>query len=150
MQACEEEWQIFLERYAYNPQLLRIATSTIQGVFRGNLSQFLLQKQTLSRELRTLLDYQFNRLPGIEQKLAYWLAIKRGSTSPEQLLADPRFQPESATTLLEAFLSLDQRSLIRKNERGYTLQPLILDYLSSRLIKKLSQNGSEELNPLLN
>ena len=150
MQACEEEWQIFLERYAYNPQLLQIAMSTIQTIFRGNLPQFLRQKHT-SEELRTLLDYQFDRLPGIEQKIGYWLAIKRGATSPEQMLCDPWCQSESATKLLEAFSSLEQRSLLNKNERGYTLQPIFLDYLSCRLIEKVCQNIIEEnLNPLLN
>ena len=150
MQACEEEWQIFLERYAYNPQLVRMAMSTIQTIFRGNLPQFLRQKHT-SEELRTLLDYQFDRLPRIEQKIGYWLAIKRGATSPEQLMLEPRFQPESATKLLEAFSSLEQRSLLNRNERGYTLQPIFLDYLSSRLIKKVCQNLIEEnLNPFLN
>ena len=149
MQACEEEWQIFLERYAYNPQLVRMAMSTIQTIFRGNLPQFLRQKHT-SEELRTLLDYQFDRLPGIEQKIGYWLAIKRGATSLEQLISEPRFQPESATKLLEAFSSLKQRSLLNKNERGYTLQPIFLDYLSSRLIEKVSQNMEENLSPFLN
>lgn len=145
IQACEEEWSLFLECYACNPQLLRMAASTVQTLFRGDLSYFLRQNYT-SEEIRTLLDYQFDRLPAIEQKIAYWLALQRRPMFPEQL-SKVWFQAESPTKLLEAFSSLEERSLLRQNEHGYTLRSLILDYLRFRLIDQASHQGLSQTTP---
>ncbi|MGF1479519.1 MAG: NB-ARC domain-containing protein [Cyanophyceae cyanobacterium] len=135
----QTQWHLLMERCADNPQLLKIATSEIQKIFCGNVTQFLFQEVSVSEEIRTLLDQQFNRLPTIEKKIAYWLAIKRLPVSIDQLAAD-LLQPISLAKLMEALISLEQRSLIKKDDYGYFLQPLLVEYLSWKLVEKICQD----------
>lgn len=131
----EKQLQLLMERYAYNPQFLKIAISTIEKIFHGSVTQFLQQKSPLLDDIRTLLDRQFDRLSDLEKRIAYWLAIER-SVMVEQL-ATQVMQPVSTTKFLESLVSLEERSLVKKEASSYVLHPLILEYLSCKLIEKI-------------
>ena len=135
----EEEWEILLERYGGNPQLLTIATSMIQKFFNGQINQFLRQNPIIFDDIRILLDRQFDRLSALEKELVYWLAI-HNLPMPLEKLATNVVQPASRIELLEALISLEQESLIESEDACYTVQPLIKDYLISKLIKTIFED----------
>jgi len=93
-----------------------------------------------------LLNQQFERLSALEQDLMYWLAIERDPVSLEELstyLINSSFKGE----LLEALKSLRRRSLVERGERGavFMLQPVVLEYVTRRLVESVSEemnNGS--------
>ena len=67
-----------------------------------------------------------------------WLAINREWISLAELQANivPRVPPRS---LLEALESLQARSLIEKNAAQFTQQPVVMEYVTERLIEQIAQ-----------
>jgi len=89
--------------------------------------------------IRQLLDEQLARLSPLEQALLYWLAIEREPVRFAALLAD--LGPEVAQSeVLEALEALDRRSLLERASAGaFTLQPVVLEYISERLVTALAR-----------
>ncbi|HEY9695857.1 MAG TPA: NB-ARC domain-containing protein [Trichocoleus sp.] len=133
----ESASQALIDHYAGNPLALRIAATTIQDVFDGDIAQFLAQGTAVFGDISDLLDQQFERLPPLEQHIMYWLAIEREWVSIPELQQDvaPRIPPRS---LLEALESLQLRSLIEKKSVTFTEQPVVMEYVTDRLIEQIT------------
>jgi WD40 repeat protein len=121
------------QRYDGVPLAVTMIATLIQDLFNGDVGQFLTQRTWIVSDLRALLDSQWNRLNEVEQAIAYWLAINRESTSITDLEQDlvpsvPRHQ------LIENLESLRRRSLVEAQRGAFTLQAVVLDYLSHRLV----------------
>jgi len=65
----------------------------------------------------------------------YWLAINREWTTIAEL-QDDIVPPISRATLLESLESLTWRSLIEKRSGEYTLQPVVMEYVTDCLIQQ--------------
>jgi len=130
----EAEWQQLVERYDGNPLALKIVSTTIQELFDRDIAEFLQQGTVVFDDLGELLDQQFNRLSALEQTILYWLAIKREPTSLQGLEAAIA-APLSKRELLEAVKSLGRRSLIEKYGASVSLQPVVMEYVTDRLIQ---------------
>lgn len=136
--ASESELRVLVECYAGNPLALKIVTTTIRDVFDGNISEFLSQGTAVFGDIRDLLDQQFERLSDTEKEIFYWLAINCEPVSLSTLRSDivlPVPQPK----LLEAVESLTRRSLIEKSAVLFTLQPVVMEYVISRLIEQVCE-----------
>jgi WD40 repeat protein len=134
-----EAWQVLVEHYAGNPLALKMVACAIQDFFDGNIANFidvLQQGTSVFGDIRDLLACQINRLSDLEQQVMYWLAIDREPVSLSELRAD--FVPQvSLADLLEALTSLERRSLIEKNRTLFTLQPVVMEYMTDRLIERV-------------
>src|SRR5260370_4137871 len=99
--------------------------------------------------IRQLLTQQFGRLSALEQELIYWLAIERDLVSLEELCANVT-HVVSRGRLLEALISLRRRCLIERGGQGATfaLQPVVLEYVTERLVEQMSHEILE-LHPEL-
>src|SRR5260370_10100226 len=86
-----------------------------------------------------LLDEQFARLSPLEQTVMHWLAIAREPVTLDELLA-LLVVPLSREQVLEAVDGLHRRSLIERGRlrTNFTLQSVILEYVTARLIAKAS------------
>ncbi|MCG8364822.1 MAG: NB-ARC domain-containing protein [Pseudanabaenales cyanobacterium] len=135
LSASNDEVRILVKRYAGNPLALKIAATTICNVFDNNVSEFLKQGTTVFGDIRELLDEQFERLPDLEKEIVYWLSVK---CRPCLLLEmqDQIFWPTQKSTLLERLDSLSRRSLIEVNADGFSLQPLVAEYINSQLVEQ--------------
>jgi WD40 repeat protein len=146
----ELELKSLSDRYAGNPLALKVVATTIKDLFEGNITEFLNQEVAIFGDVREILDQQFERLPEIEQEIMYWLAIAREPISLTELQADFIWQV-SAIKLLEALESLSRRSLIETNAVGFSQQPVVIEYITSRLIEKICQEiTTQNLNLLKN
>jgi WD40 repeat protein len=135
--------QALIERYGGNPLALKIISTTIQELFGGNINTFLEAGIASFNSIRTLLNQQYDRLTPIEKGVMYWLAINREAVSLTELEAD--LHPKLAKyQLLEALESLLRRSLIEQSLAGYTQQPVIMEYVTERLVAQIS----EEMNAI--
>jgi WD40 repeat protein len=131
--ADASDWQHFQQSYAGNPLAIKIAATTIRDLFNGSVSEFLAQGIILGDEIEDLLAQQFDRLSPIEQQVLYWLAIDREVVSISQLLAD--FIPSGfRSQILGALQSLARQSTIEKSSGGFTLQPVVMEYVTAKFI----------------
>ncbi|MBN3922464.1 NB-ARC domain-containing protein [Nostoc sp. NMS4] len=142
LSAAEDEWKVMIERYAGNPLALKIVATTIKDVFDGNVTGFLQQDTAVVGDIRDILEQQFERLSDLEKDIMYWLAINRESVTLSEL-RDDIISPVPPAKLLEALESLGRRSLIEKatstliEKTGllFTLQPVVMEYVTSSLIE---------------
>jgi len=137
-----EQGRALVEQYAGNPLALKIVATTIKELFNGDITEFLEQGTVFFGDIYNLLDQQFNRLSTVEKQIMFWLAINREWVSLSELREDiiPAVAPRS---LLEALESLQLRSLIENTHTvGFTQQPVIMEYVTERLIEQLSQEIS--------
>jgi hypothetical protein len=132
----EDESKKLIEYYNGNPLALKIAATTIQSLFSGDVFKFLEQGTVIFGDIWELLDQQFNRLSALEKQVMYWLASNRKwVTLPE--LREDCFATVSHRELLEALESLQQRSLIERHSASFMQQSVIMEYMSVRGIAKL-------------
>ncbi|MAS37849.1 MAG: XRE family transcriptional regulator [Anaerolineaceae bacterium] len=127
------------EVYEGNPLALKIVAQTIVELFDGEITLFLEQGEVIFGGVRQLLNDQFARLSPMEQDVLIWLAVLR---EPSTLmdLRSVLISPSATTAVLEAIDSLNRRSLIEQGHtRGsFTLQSVVLEYMTSRLIADIS------------
>ncbi|MFB2894540.1 NB-ARC domain-containing protein [Aerosakkonemataceae cyanobacterium BLCC-F50] len=131
------EWQHLMERYSGNPLALKIVSTTVQELFDGDISQFLVQETIAFGDIVALLDEQFNRLSELEKQVMYWLAINREWVAIAQLHSDMLTLTQSQ--LLEALQSLGRSSLIERSAGLFTLQPVVMEYVTDRFITQVSE-----------
>lgn len=122
--------------YAGNPLALRVAADFIQTVFVGDIASFLTNSNLVFRDIQRVLEEQFERLSPLEQQIMYWLAIEREAISFKNLQNDFASPPE-VMTLTNALESLLRRSLIEVSQNGYTLQPVILEFMTEKLVARV-------------
>ena len=144
----EEEQIKLIEFYKGSPLALKIISTTIKELFDGNIAEFLAQGSVVFGQVRDLLEQQFNRLSELEREVMYWLAINREPVSLSELREDI-VSLASPPKLIEAAQSLVRRSLIEKatptptlTEKSaalFTLQPVVMEYLTDRLIEQICE-----------
>lgn len=130
-----------IEHYRGNPLALKIAAATIRSLFHSNIAAFLSQRTVVFGEISELLEQQFNRLSPLEQRVMYWLAISREWVTLKELQIDI-VPAASQRELLEALASLQARSLIESNTIGFSQQPVVMEYMTERLIKQFYETIS--------
>jgi transcriptional regulator with XRE-family HTH domain len=134
--------QQLCDRYGNNPFAVKIVATSIRDLFDGEIGAFLKQDTLVFNGVRRLLDQQFDRLSPRERSIMYWLAINREGTTIAELESD--LVPAVARgKLLEALESLWARTLIEKAAPTlleeqlvcYTQQPVVMEYVTERLIE---------------
>ena len=144
-----EEYQKLAEHYKGNALALKIVPTTIKEVFHGNISGFLKHDMAVFGDISDVLEQQFKRLPKLERDILYWLAINREPVSLEEL-KDDLVTPVSHPRLIEALESLTRRSMIEQNEAEFTLHPVIMEYVTTRIIEQVETDIVSEKITLFN
>ncbi|PSN17130.1 hypothetical protein C7271_19355, partial [filamentous cyanobacterium CCP5] len=126
------------DRYSYNPLALKIVSTTIQDLFDGDIGAFLAEDAVIFNSIRRLLDEQFQRLTELEQAIMIWLAINRDWTELGELSAD-LVPAVPKARLVEALESLKWRGLIESQQKRYTQQPVVMEYVTERLLEEVCQ-----------
>jgi WD40 repeat protein/transcriptional regulator with XRE-family HTH domain len=129
-----------IEAYAGNPLALKIVAQTIVELFSGEIAPFLEQNEVIFGGVRELLDEQYARLSASEQGVLLWLSIVREPVNLEELLV-MLGMPRTRSQVLEAVDGLRRRSLIEPGQlqRSFTLQSVVLEYATARLITEMSR-----------
>jgi WD40 repeat protein len=135
----EEICQQFIDQYSGNPLALKLAAEPIRQLFQGDIARFLDEGEVISGGVHDLLDQQFNRLPDPEKEVMYWLAIKREMVSAQDLA-----QTASEIDVPTALEALQRRSLVDRSPAGFTLNTVVLNYVTEQLIEHLSAELKSE------
>jgi ATP-dependent exoDNAse (exonuclease V) alpha subunit len=119
---------------------LKLVASTIREVFGGNIAAFLKEGSILFGDIRDVLDQQFKRLSAFEQSILYWLALAREWVTLSDLIEE-RAHPVPRRKLLEALEALRRRCLLERGEAEamFTLHPVVMEYVTERLVKHVAQ-----------
>ncbi len=121
-----------------NPLALKLVATTVQNLFGGDIQAFLAAGTGVFSNLQDLLAEQFDRFSPLQQQVMYWLAINREGVTPARLQAE--FLPAiTLPTLLATLETLHDRSSIETTERGLTQQPVIMEYVTQRLIGQIER-----------
>ncbi|MBD2122585.1 NB-ARC domain-containing protein [Trichocoleus sp. FACHB-262] len=140
------EQEQLIEHYRGNPLALKIAATSIQDLFAGDIAAFLDQGMGAFNGIATLLTQQFERLSDIEAQVMYWLAINREPVVPAELQVN--MIPEiSRPKLMETLESLTWRCLIdtakptagATRPLGFTQQPVVMEYVTEKLIEQVCE-----------
>jgi len=134
----DESWATLNRRYSGNPLALKLVSETIREIFGGDIAGFLAEEDSIFGGVREILGQQFDRLSTLARSIMYWLAIEREAISLENLREDI-IHPGSSRDVLEALSSLGRRSLIERSGLGITLQNVVMEYVTGRLIDQIYQ-----------
>lgn len=132
----DEAWQAIIHFYSGNPLALEVVARYILEWFGGNISEFVQQHLTAVDEIRNLLDWHFDRLSNAEQEIMYWLAINREPVAVSDL-RDDVVSPLAKKQIPETLNHLGRQVPIEKNSDRFTLQPVLIEYMTDRLIKQI-------------
>lgn len=147
----QQVWDMLVRSYSGNPLALKLVSGTIREVFDGDIAAFLAKGKAVFGDIRDLLDQQFARLSSLEKRLLYWLVIEREMITQEAL-QDALVPSVSYAPILEALdWLIRRRSWIErgKEERGMTLQPVIMEYVTDHFIEQICQEIEAETYDLL-
>ena len=147
LSGSETQQQQLCDLYGDNPLALKLVATSIQDLFDGNIDAFLAQNISIFSNIQQLLEQQFNRLSYLEQTIVYWLAINRDWTTITEL-AEDIIPSVSKAELLGALESLSWRSLIEKQAGSYTQQPVVMEYVSDRLIEEITREITQASSSL--
>ena len=134
----DTELSELIQHYEGNALALKVVATTISDLFEGNIAEFLREEVSVFGDIRNLLDQQFKRLSDSEKEIIYWLAINREPTTLSQL-RDDMVSTIPRLNLLEGLESLSRRSIIERNESGFTLQSVVMEYVLVQLIKEVGR-----------
>ena len=137
LQGDELAWERLVFQYGGNGLALKVVGETIQQVFGGAIATFLNEVGSPTfGGIRHLLDSQIERLSELEQNVLRWLAVEREPGTVADLARDLGSTVRRGP-LVEAVEALRRRSLIDWSESAMalTLQPVVLEYLTDRLVE---------------
>lgn len=134
----DADWENLISFYDGNPLALEVTARQIVKQFEGNLSEFLKQDLKVFGKIRDLLDWHFARLTADEKAIMYWLALNREAVSIAELQTDI-FSPLTKKYLPEILDNLEHKIPLEKTNNGFTLQPVLMEYMSDRAIAEVCQ-----------
>jgi WD40 repeat protein len=131
----EKDWRDLIEFYNGNPLALELVAKHIGEVFFGDISMFLKEGKPVINDLHDLLDWHFNRLSNLEKEILFWLAINREPTTLSELGKD-LLSTYSKQQLPDTLQSLQRRVPLEKSANRFSLQPVLIEYLTEQLISR--------------
>lgn len=134
----EARTDTLIRRYSGHPLALKLVAETIEELYFGDVEAFLTEETLIFDDIRDVLDQQFARLSPLEQEILTWLAIEREPVSVQDL-RDNLLGPVNQREYLEALQALQQRSLLEKQQDGFTLQNVVIEYTTDRFITQVCQ-----------
>jgi WD40 repeat protein len=134
----DEEWKKLVELYDGNPLALELAANHIAEVFSGDISEFIREKKPVFDDIDELLNWHFNRLSDSEKEIMYWLAIEREPISLAEL-KENILSPVAKERITSTLQSLQSRVPLEKAAVRYTLQPVLIEYMTMQLIEQVDE-----------
>ncbi|NUN66390.1 NACHT domain-containing protein [Pseudanabaena biceps] len=135
---CDTDARQLVNCYSGNPFALKIAATSIRDLYGGNVNHFLASGITLFNGISNLLSQQLKRLSDLQNQVMHWLVIHRESISLTDLHS--AFTPSTPKLkLMEVLNSLVNRNLIERDRYGFTQQPMVMEYVTERLIELTCQ-----------
>ncbi len=135
----QNAWNELTYRYSGNPLALKLISTTIHDVFKGDIYAFLEEGGTVIEDIEKLLDEQFDPLSEGECEVLYWLAIEREAISLKEL-RDDYIHLDSIKHLVVELGTLLRKSLVESNSaKQFYLQPVIMEFVTEKFVEQIYQ-----------
>lgn len=138
LEGSDHDWAELVRIYSGNPLALKLTAESIREIFAGEIAEFLSEGGVLLGDVLQILGQQFDRLAPLEQELMYWLAIEREPVTADELRTS-LVAPVSKRDFLEALGDLRRRSLVEQSPAGLTLQNVVMEYVTDRLVEQVTE-----------
>jgi WD40 repeat protein/DNA-binding XRE family transcriptional regulator len=144
LQGDDEEWADLVGRYGGNGLALKVVGESIRQVFGGDIGSFLAESRSgaVFGGIRRLLAEQFERSSPVEQAVVNALAVEREPVTIAELFREMGARV-GRSSLVESVEALRLRSLVERAEvagaGAFTLQSVVLEYVTDRLINKVCE-----------
>ena len=138
LSGSENDFDVLINRYAGNPLALKLVSKLICELFGGNIASFLQEGETIFSDIQDVLKQQFARLSPQEQEVMYWLAIEREPISLNNLYTN-LVPTRPKRDLQEVLRSLRRRDLIEVTARGFSLQNVVMEYVTDCFIEQIAR-----------
>ncbi|XKI47977.1 NB-ARC domain-containing protein [Altericista sp. CCNU0014] len=135
----EKEWERLIEHYRGNPLALKMVAALVQDFLEGRIAavlDYIDRGMALFEDIRDLLARQVERLSPPEREVLLWLAINREPTSLATLDNDI-VTLGTKRSLPDAIQSLVRRSAIEQSATGFSLQPVVMEYVTELAIAQV-------------
>ncbi|NTV61924.1 MAG: TIR domain-containing protein [Oscillochloris sp.] len=138
LEGSDHDWAELVRIYSGNPLALKLTAESIREIFAGEIAGFLSEGGVLLGDVLQILAQQFDRLAPLEQELMYWLAIEREPVTADELRTS-LVAPVGKRDFLEALGDLRRRSLVEQSPAGLTLQNVVMEYVTDRLVEQVTE-----------
>ncbi len=138
LEGSDHDWAELVRIYSGNPLALKLTAESIREIFAGEIAEFLSEGGVLLGDVLQILAQQFDRLAPLEQELMYWLAIEREPVTTDELRTS-LVAPVGKRDFLEALGDLRRRSLVEQSPAGLTLQNVVMEYVTDRLVEQVTE-----------
>jgi WD40 repeat protein len=119
-----------IQKYAANPLALKIIPNIINDIFAGDINHFLQSAHLNYPQIEAVLAEQCDRLDDYALATLYWLAIERQPVSIQSLQANAIYDPSLIQKLPQSLDLLVRRNLVELEQGQFTLQNVILEYIT--------------------
>ncbi|MFZ2617164.1 MAG: WD40 repeat domain-containing protein, partial [Anaerolineae bacterium] len=134
----DADWEALVRHYAGNPLMLQLTAAPIRDLYAGRLGDFLIEDRFAFEDVNDLLDQHVVRLSASEQDVMHWLALERTALSPDYL-AEYLLPRQPINDVWTTLSSLLRRHLVNKDQVGFFLQDIVLEYVTNRLVQTLGE-----------
>ncbi|MEB3189500.1 MAG: hypothetical protein VKL42_04060, partial [Snowella sp.] len=129
--------QKIVDNYQGNPLALKISATAIQELFDNNIDNFLSENITILPGISHFIDQQIKRLSVLEQAILFWLAIEREPISLSEL-SQLLFPSVTTPRIIATVESLKRRSLLESSQVGFTLQTVVMEFMTEHFIQTIT------------
>jgi hypothetical protein len=133
-----------VDLYDGNPLALKISSRAIVELFGGDVAEFFQRGVAVFNGIELVLEHQFDRLSEIEMQVMFWLAISSGTAGPNERewvtvaeLQEDLWPMVLPAQLLGALEYLQGRSLIECKGCRFTQKPVVMEYVTGRLLAQV-------------
>ena len=121
-----ENWTTLIDKYQGNPLLLKLAATTVQEVFDGDVGEFL-ATTTFPHSVTNFVGEMVNRLSDLESRVIVEISSQELPMKLQQLITN--LVDISTQNIIDAVVSLRQRSLIEKVDNGFIVSPVVREVI---------------------
>lgn len=141
----DNDWERFVETYSGNALTLKIVASEIRDAHDGVIPDFL-NTPNMPHELLTLLNEQFSRFTDIEKTVLLISAIEREPLEAKELWAKIVGVTITLPSLFKNISNIVDHCFLEtiSEKNKYYLQPVIMEFLTQKLIDLLVEEISNE------
>ncbi|MDJ0599433.1 MAG: NB-ARC domain-containing protein [Crocosphaera sp.] len=152
LKGSENDFKDLINQYQGIPLYLELVGKYISELYAGDINLFLNDKNKVFGDIRDFLDQHYNRLSEREKEIMNWLAIHRDPISLPELKTNI-FSKELKIGTSDIIQSLKRRTALVESleaeSKQFSLQPVLIEYITKRLIDDIFQEIKEEKVDLL-
>lgn len=130
------QMQKLIDVFNGHPLALKLAISYIRDIFENNIDAFLDSHFGLS-DMTQLLEEHFQHTTEFEKYILIWSTIERQPISIQQIQSN-LVTSVPVTKIVDALESLIRKSLLIRTNKGFTVQPVIMEFLNEKFINKIA------------